>query len=425
MIRRELTASEKAFWQEYLESLPPHSRPKDPSVEVAYAGNQEITDGLLALYLKGKKTAGSSLVKDFESNGDPLPEVGNYWIVLDSNSNPGCIVKTVKVAIHRFSDIPEEIAKAEGEGDCSVAYWKKVHQDLYTPHLASWGIRDINDAEVITEFFDVVHVMREREDFFIGEIILESLIDSSVIESFGSFVVSSRTADVKNFDPSHWHIHRYRMPLIQVQALIPRLQNNIDKNQWYIHFYSENSNRMFVVLSGRTFELPKSRDGSWDEMIAYGEKVGVGRRWTESIPVDFHDPNWASLEIAKQFASLMDQNRYLEAGHLMAESCLYKYQGKIIEGVAAIIQTYVDNFESAKGQLDEIQFSSKVVPADAADNFKLKYLDRIRKGSSWFEHRCEQQIKIADGKVVQIEHFDLPGESEKLKAWFVEVGVKR
>lgn len=125
-------------------------------------------------------------------------------------------------------------------------------------------------------------------DFFIGEIILESLVDPSVLEPFRQFLVSSRTADVQDFVPSRWHIHRYRMPLDQVRTLIPGLENNIDKNQWYIHFYSEDTNQLFVVLSGRTFELPKQKDAAWNEMIAYGENVGVGRRWTENIPVDFH-----------------------------------------------------------------------------------------------------------------------------------------
>lgn len=44
---------------------------------------------------------------------------------------------------------------------------------------------------------------------------------------------------------------------------------------------------MYVILSGRIFQLPKYRDSTWDEMIAYGEKVGVDRYWTGNIPVDF------------------------------------------------------------------------------------------------------------------------------------------
>jgi hypothetical protein len=122
---------------------------------------------------------------------------------------------------------------------------------------------------------------------FTGEVIRESLIDPSVLEGFREYLVKTRTATVENFVPPLWHIGRYQLPLEQVLRLIPRLVNNINDGAWYVHFYSETTDEMYVVLSGKSFKLPKHRDASWDEMIAYGEKVGVGRRWTENIPVDF------------------------------------------------------------------------------------------------------------------------------------------
>lgn len=123
--------------------------------------------------------------------------------------------------------------------------------------------------------------------YYTGEIIRESLRDPSVLDAFAEYRVQARTAIVENFTPSLWHIERYRLPSDQVPSLTAHLVNNINNNQWYVHFYSETTDEMHVVLSGRIFKLPKHRDPSWDEMIAYGESVGVGRRWTENIPVDF------------------------------------------------------------------------------------------------------------------------------------------
>lgn len=117
----KLKPKEKLFWQQYLETLPKGKRPRAPDVSVDFCGNREITDELLVLYLLGKKTTGSGIVKDYESAGDPLPRVGGYWIILDSRDNSRCIVRTVRVVTNRFKDIPEEIAIAEGEGDLSVA----------------------------------------------------------------------------------------------------------------------------------------------------------------------------------------------------------------------------------------------------------------------------------------------------------------
>ncbi|MGZ3771474.1 MAG: ASCH domain-containing protein [Bdellovibrio sp.] len=64
---------------------------------------------------------------------------------------------TVKIVTHKFNKVPEEIAIAIGEGDLSLEYWKKVHSELYTPHLEKWGVNSIDVATVITEFFKIVY----------------------------------------------------------------------------------------------------------------------------------------------------------------------------------------------------------------------------------------------------------------------------
>lgn len=58
---------------------------------------------------------------------------------------------------HTFCDVPASVALAEREGDGSPGHWRRVHADLYAPHLSSWGVERIEDAEVVTEFFSVVH----------------------------------------------------------------------------------------------------------------------------------------------------------------------------------------------------------------------------------------------------------------------------
>ncbi|MCB0355667.1 MAG: ASCH domain-containing protein [Bdellovibrionales bacterium] len=152
-----LKPAEKDFWDLYLRSLHSEDIPKDSFVEASYAGTQDITDKLLRLYLVGNKTAGSSLKEDFLSAGDPLPKVGNFWIILNSKDEPKCIVKTIKIVENKFKDVPLGVAQAEGEGDLSLEYWRKVHTEFYSPFLKTWGVNDIDDATVITEFFEVVY----------------------------------------------------------------------------------------------------------------------------------------------------------------------------------------------------------------------------------------------------------------------------
>ncbi|WP_018348564.1 ASCH domain-containing protein [Longispora albida] len=151
-----LNEAQLSFWQAYLETLPPESQPADPVVEASFAGSRESADELLDLYLTGRKTAGSSIKEDFDAAGDPLPQAGNFWILLNSQGEPGCLLRTEKTAVHKFYDVPPEVALAEGEGDLSLDHWRRVHQAAYEPHLAEWGLASIADATVVTEYFTLL-----------------------------------------------------------------------------------------------------------------------------------------------------------------------------------------------------------------------------------------------------------------------------
>jgi uncharacterized protein YhfF len=152
----ELTKQEEEFWDLYLSSIGANI-PSRPNLEVSIIGDETNAEELLALYLSGKKTAGSSLEKDYIQAGDDLPQVGNYWMVLDSSNAPKCLLKTVRVEYTRFSDIELRIAIAEGEGDLSLAYWRKAHIDFFTPYLAQLKISNLESEILVTEFYELVH----------------------------------------------------------------------------------------------------------------------------------------------------------------------------------------------------------------------------------------------------------------------------
>ncbi len=146
---------QQKYWNSYLETI--KDKPTNPTIIVGFAGNQEIADELLELYLSGKKTAGSALLKDYEVTGDPLPLIGNFWIILNSNNEPKCIVRTIRVESYQFDQVPKEVAIAEGEGDLSLEYWRKAHIDFFNPYLEEWGVIDLDKETLITEFFEVVY----------------------------------------------------------------------------------------------------------------------------------------------------------------------------------------------------------------------------------------------------------------------------
>ncbi|NCN27850.1 ASCH domain-containing protein [bacterium] len=154
---KELKKDQLDFWNMYLSTLAKDDIPSDPDILVMPAGNLSITDELIALYKQGKKSAGSGLLEDYQSMGDPLPKVNDFWIVLDSKESPAILLKTVKVELNKYKDLPEYIAIAEGEDDLSVESWKRLHSEFFTPFLEKWGVKNLDEATVITEFFQVVY----------------------------------------------------------------------------------------------------------------------------------------------------------------------------------------------------------------------------------------------------------------------------
>ena len=126
-------------------------------------------------------------------------------------------------------------------------------------------------------------------NFYLGEVILESLSDPTCLESIGPFLIKTRICAMPAETIKTWHVHRYRLHRHSVVEIAPLIAASFALGEWYVHFFSEQQNEMFVIMRDRTFRLPKHRDVTWDEMIAYGESIGVGRRWTQSIPINLPD----------------------------------------------------------------------------------------------------------------------------------------
>lgn len=150
-----LAPAHEAYWRAYVDRLPTGSRVG--RVVADYAGDPSVTDRLIDLYLSGRKIAGSGLVEDYLASGDPLPEIGDHWIALGADGTPRCILRTLEVETHAFLKVPERIAVAEGEGDLTLEYWRRAHAAHFAPHLREWGLGAVEDATVVTEFFEIVH----------------------------------------------------------------------------------------------------------------------------------------------------------------------------------------------------------------------------------------------------------------------------
>ena len=114
------------------------------------------TDHLAELVNFGIKTATSSLKCLYELEGEPLPQPGEYSVILDSNEEAVCIIRTTKVYIVPFNKVSEEHARHEGEGDRTLAYWRRVHQAFFAEELKAVGKAFDDEIDIVCEEFKVV-----------------------------------------------------------------------------------------------------------------------------------------------------------------------------------------------------------------------------------------------------------------------------
>ena len=115
-------------------------------------------DKLAELVLQGVKTATSSLYVLYAIEQESLPEEGDYSVILNSHGDAICIIKTIRVYVVPFNKVSENHAYREGEGDRSLAYWRKVHEEFFVDSLKELELSFNVAMDVVCEEFEVVYM---------------------------------------------------------------------------------------------------------------------------------------------------------------------------------------------------------------------------------------------------------------------------
>ena len=117
----------------------------------------EAPDELAELVVQEIKTATCSAYDLYQAEGEPIPKVGDYSIILNSDGEAVCIIKTTMVYVTEFNKVSSEHAYKEGEGDRSLDYWREVHINFLTNELASVHRSFDENTKVVCEEFEVVY----------------------------------------------------------------------------------------------------------------------------------------------------------------------------------------------------------------------------------------------------------------------------
>lgn len=117
----------------------------------------EAPDELAELVVQGIKTATCSSYDLYQINNEPLPKAGDYSIILNSNEEAVCIIKTKKVYVTEYNQVSADHAFKEGEGDRSLEYWRMVHESFLTNELSSVHRSFDEHTKVVCEEFEVIY----------------------------------------------------------------------------------------------------------------------------------------------------------------------------------------------------------------------------------------------------------------------------
>ncbi len=132
--------------------------PIDHAIRFSFGDSPALADELLALVLEGRKTATCGALSQFGEGGEPMPQVGRRDIVLDGQGHPAAVIETTEVSVRRFDEVDEEFARDEGEGDRTLAYWRRAHETYFA---RNGGFAP--DMEVICERFRLVQVLNRQD----------------------------------------------------------------------------------------------------------------------------------------------------------------------------------------------------------------------------------------------------------------------
>lgn len=137
--------------------------PATPYAAWAFCGGGSIGDFLADLVLQRKKFATASAYDAYvaENALDELPKPGDYSVILKDNGEALCVIRDYDVCIRPFIHVPSFHAYAEGEGDRSLAYWRRVHTEVLSQDLKEDGLSFTLDSPVVCENFSVEYVPGE------------------------------------------------------------------------------------------------------------------------------------------------------------------------------------------------------------------------------------------------------------------------
>ena len=138
------------YWQQFCKE----ANLKDIQYKEAFQFGEKV-DWLADLVVTGKKTATCSSYELYKMENEPLPKIGEYSIILNSENTPVAIIEVESVEIYPLNEVPEDFALAEVEG--TYKEWWDAHVNFFTEDLRRYNLTFSPDMKVVCERFKKVY----------------------------------------------------------------------------------------------------------------------------------------------------------------------------------------------------------------------------------------------------------------------------
>jgi uncharacterized protein YhfF len=148
----------QTYWQKFLSTLPLDSpyHTKNYS-QGGYGDTPELANELIQLILIERKTATCGSLWEWEMEGKPLPKAGDIWVEVDGYGKPVCITETTEVTVRKYNEVNADFARAEGEGDLSLNYWREAHKNYFSRVLSKFGREFSEEMPLVCERFKLIY----------------------------------------------------------------------------------------------------------------------------------------------------------------------------------------------------------------------------------------------------------------------------
>ncbi len=125
-----------------------------------------LRDRLVEAVLSGAKTATSSLLADWQRDGEQPPAAGELQTVVDSAGIPVAIIEIVESEVLALGDVNDRVACAEGESYQTAAGWRSEHERFWREEVfPDWegDVPRLNDSTpVVVQWFRLQEQISSR-----------------------------------------------------------------------------------------------------------------------------------------------------------------------------------------------------------------------------------------------------------------------